>query len=376
MLKKILFLFCIVSICAGCPVDITDTDPPASTATPVVSEVPTEEPTPEPTAEVTEEPTIEPTAEPTVEPTAEPTAEPTVVPTVEPTVEPTAEPTTEPTAEPTAIPTTEPTVEPTAVPTAEPTVEPTVEPTADPTPTPTADPTPTPILHVDGDWTYREYADHVSIVEYTGPYPTVMIPVYKYLEKPITEIEDNALEAKELTGISFYAYPQSYVTRIGKRSFYNNTNILCTLTLYEPLQIIDDEAFLGVKGLSQYLKIPNTVTYIGTSAFSGAYQAGATGTLTLSNTLQTIGGRAFAYCSKLIGTLTIPASVTSIGINAFRECTGFILVKSLNPVPPTAGVSIFYLSGITEIQVPAGSVNAYKVAPGWNTYSSIIVALP
>lgn len=88
--------------------------------------------------------------------------------------------------------------------------------------------------------------------------------------------------------------------------------------------------------------IPNTVTSIGSSAFSYskiknvklddnlisigdsafAY-SNIEGNLVIPGKVTNIGSSAFINCKGLIGDLIIPDSVTSIGANAFQNCTGF-----------------------------------------------------
>lgn len=69
-----------------------------------------------------------------------------------------------------------------------------------------------------------------------------------------------------------------------------------------------------------YNGVEYSVTSIGADAFS---YCGLTGSLTIPNTVTSIGDYAFAHCSRLTGSLTIPNSVTTIGDNAFRGCSGF-----------------------------------------------------
>jgi hypothetical protein len=67
------------------------------------------------------------------------------------------------------------------------------------------------------------------------------------------------------------------------------------------------------------LTIPDSVTSIGSGAFSYNY---FTGSLTIGNNVTSIGSTAFAYCTSLTGSLVIPDSVTTIENYAFTSCTG------------------------------------------------------
>ena len=89
-----------------------------------------------------------------------------------------------------------------------------------------------------------------------------------------------------------------------------------------------------------------------------------------------IGDRAFNDCSSLTS-IVIPESVTSIGSQAF-SCysvqTTTITCLSVNP--PSVGENAFHYRIITTIYVPAASVNAYKAADGWSTYTKKNQAIP
>lgn len=110
---------------------------------------------------------------------------------------------------------------------------------------------------------------------------------------PITKIPDNAFSRKGLKG-ELLRIPRT-VTYIGTKAFYNNNE------------------------LSGFLIIPNSVTEIGEKAF---FMCGFNGSLTLSNNLTKIGNSAFSDCG-FTGNLTIPNSVTEIGTYAFNNCVGF-----------------------------------------------------
>lgn len=73
--------------------------------------------------------------------------------------------------------------------------------------------------------------------------------------------------------------------------------------------------------------------------------------------------------------INIPEGVTSIGNNAFAYCTSLTNVTCLATTPPSLGTDVFKnSSALTEIRVPAGSVDDYKAA--WSAYADKIVAIP
>ena len=70
-------------------------------------------------------------------------------------------------------------------------------------------------------------------------------------------------------------------------------------------------------GKTGAIEIPDSVTDIGSSAFSGCSKITS---MTIGENVQTIGSDAFYNCTG-ITTIEIPASVTKIGSYAFSECT-------------------------------------------------------
>ena len=95
---------------------------------------------------------------------------------------------------------------------------------------------------------------------------------------------------------------------------------------------------LGGHSSSGPLDIPSTVTSgvtsyavvaIGLDAFSTC----SVTSLTIPDSVTSIGSVAFAYCSKLTS-VTIPASVTSIGYYAFLNCSKLTSMSFLSDAPP------------------------------------------
>ena len=94
--------------------------------------------------------------------------------------------------------------------------------------------------------------------------------------------------------------------------------------------------------------IPNSVTSIGRSAFSGC--SGLTN-ITIGNSVTSIADYAFYGCSGLTGSLTIPNSVTSIGWRAFEGCSG--------------------LTTNIDFRGTKNEWNNISKSYGWNSFSSI-----
>ena len=96
------------------------------------------------------------------------------------------------------------------------------------------------------------------------------------------------------------------------------------------------------------LVIPNSVTSIGSFAFSGC--SGLT-SVTIPNSVESIGRRAFYACSGLTS-VTIPNSVTSIGREAFRSCSGLTSVTIGNSVTSIGREAFWGCSGLTSVTIP------------------------
>ena len=94
-----------------------------------------------------------------------------------------------------------------------------------------------------------------------------------------------------------------------------------SLTIPDSVSSIGDHAFSGCSSFTGSLTIPESVTTIGDSAFSGC--SGFTGSLTIPDSVTTIGIDAFDSCSGFTGSLIIPSSVTTIDWSAFEGCSGF-----------------------------------------------------
>ena len=128
------------------------------------------------------------------------------------------------------------------------------------------------------------------------------------------------------------------VTRIPSYMF-QDSDFTGSLTIPNSVTTIGDGAFYNCTGFTGSLTIPNSVTTIGNGAFYNC--TGFTGSLTLSNSLSTIGDEAFRGCSGFTGNLTIPNSVTTIDRQAFHSCSGFTGSLSISNSVTTIGDGAF-----------------------------------
>lgn len=112
-----------------------------------------------------------------------------------------------------------------------------------------------------------------------------------------------------------------------------------SLSIPNTVTTIGENAFYNCKGFKGALTIPNSVTTIGNYAFNGC--SGFTGSLTIGNLVTSIGNYAFYRCSGFTGALNIPNSVSTIGESAFSDCSGFTGTLVIPNSVTSMGMSAF-----------------------------------
>ena len=189
------------------------------------------------------------------------------------------------------------------------------------------------------------------------------------------------------------------VTSIGENTFYECSS-LTSVTIGNSVTSIGYEAFSGCSGLTS-VTIPNSVTSIGVAAFmycssltsmsveagnaiydsrdncnaiietaSNTLIAGCKNTI-IPNSVTSIGGSAFSGCRGLTS-VTIPNSVTSIGDYAFFECRSLTSVTCEAVNPPALGNAVFdQVDKSIPLYVPAEGITAYQAADGWSEFTNI-----
>ncbi|MBM6858875.1 leucine-rich repeat protein, partial [Caecibacteroides pullorum] len=99
-------------------------------------------------------------------------------------------------------------------------------------------------------------------------------------------------------------------------------------------------------------------------------------TAKLPQGVKVLGIDAFVNCNNLTS-IELPASLTKIGLAAFYSCSKLASITCRAAVPPEMSTSVLLdVTSLTEIQVPAESVEAYKQAYAWSAYADKIVAIP
>ena len=156
------------------------------------------------------------------------------------------------------------------------------------------------------------------------------------------------------------------VTSIGGSGFSGITNIM----IPNSVTSIGEEAFSGCSGLTS-IDIPSSVTSIGDIAFyncsgltsidipSGVtsigdyafYGCSSLTSIGIPNSVTSIGEDAFYGCSSLT-TITLPNSVTSIGHGVFGDCSGLTSIEIPSSVTSIGGWAFSGCSGLTTITLP------------------------
>jgi hypothetical protein len=159
-------------------------------------------------------------------------------------------------------------------------------------------------------------------------------------------------------------------------AFYNTT--ITSVTIPETVTTIGSYAFSGCDSLTT-ITIPASVTEIGSYAFSGFSYLGlqsklATVTFAAGSKLKTIGSSAFVDNVALTA-IIIPASVTEIDSGAFSGCTTVATVTfAQGSQLQTIGVGAFANTVIASITIPAGVTSIGEfVFSGCTTLTSINV---
>ena len=275
---------------------------------------------------------------------------------------------------------------------------------------------------IDSDNPYYDSREDCNAIIRTSSNTLIAGCQTSVIPNTVTAISSSAFE--ECNGLTSIFIPAS-VTTIGERAFYNCGNLesltisngvqnvktrafygckkITSLTIPASVTNISDYAFQGCSGLttivvaagntvydsrqdcnalihtasntliqgSQNAFIPNTITVIGTNAFS---QIKNITLVDIPEGVTNIGAWAFANCSDLV-TVTIPSTVTLIGSRAFYGCTSLETVTSKIREPFTIELYVFMATSTkytsAKLHVPYGCKVAYEATDYWNKFSVI-----
>ena len=141
---------------------------------------------------------------------------------------------------------------------------------------------------------------------------------------------------------NFSANPLYYA-----KNLYLNNELVTDLVIPNDVTSIGTSVFSGYSKLTSVI-IPDIVTSIGSQAF---YECSGLTSVTIGNGVTSIGNQAFYYCSGLTS-VTIPDSVTSIGRSAFSICNGLTSVTIGNSVTTIGDEAFSKCTGLTSITIP------------------------
>ena len=164
-----------------------------------------------------------------------------------------------------------------------------------------------------------------------------------------------------LTGIDI----PSGITGIPQYCF-NGCSALAGVEIPAGVKTIGNNAFSGCTALTTVI-LPSDLTTIPSNCFQNCSSLAS---INWPANLKTISGGAFGGCrfEKANFTLELPASVTTIGSSAFGYLHHIV-------IPSTTAVSIqsnSFTVGYTNLYVPAGMVEMYKVRTNWSNYADHI----
>ena len=208
---------------------------------------------------------------------------------------------------------------------------------------------------------------------------TYLTTKFKNLQINVTDGKYIRFEDKEVEkicatnwgdGIGITAAQAAAVSSIGTK-FKGNTEIVSFNELKQIANVncLLSHSFEGCS-LLQSINIDNIQT-IGEYSFYNCKSLSCDIFINIS----ILTGAIFMGCSSL-NKVTIGTKCTNMNWRCFQDCISLKYVKVLPSIPPTiSGGNNFYNSNNCPIYVPDESVDVYKSATGWSTYSTRIKAL-
>ena len=241
-----------------------------------------------------------------------------------------------------------------------------------------------------------------SVVGYEGSESDVVI-LATHEGLPVTSIGSRVFY--DCSGLTSITIPDS-VTSIGEWAFYNCSG-LTSITIPDSVTSIGTSAFSGCSSLESitipfigakagvtssdtyqyplgyifgtssyiggaatkqyyygsYISYPTYSTYYipsslkiitvtgGNILYGAFYNCSGLTSITIPNSVTSIGGYAFEGCSGLTS-ITIPDSVTSIGYYAFSDCSGLTSIAIPDSVTSIGSYAFLGCSGLTSITIP------------------------
>lgn len=184
-----------------------------------------------------------------------------------------------------------------------------------------------------------------------------------YIPQTLTAIGDSVFHG--CYALKKINIPKS-VTTIGVNPFSGCTNVNIKLSskssfhLINNLLIDSDGKIVSCVNASEIVKIPSTVTSIGSSAFENC---GALQSVSIPDSVTTIGNSGFRGC-KSLQSISIPDSVITIGDDTFSNCESLIIVKISRSLT-SIGKSVFEnCINLQSIDIPDSVISIGMAAFG------------
>lgn len=215
-----------------------------------------------------------------------------------------------------------------------------------------------------GDYSYKNYEERQG---YPSDYRT-SAPWGYYAD----EIQSVSV-GEGITDISAYAFYEcndittveipSTVTEIGRYSFYSCYE-LQNITLPSGLKSINDQAFRGCGSLKG-LNLPQGLEKIGASAFQSTFTDAGVDTVNIPNTVTSIGGSAFSGAN--IKRITVPASVKTIASGTFQSCKKLTQAVICEGITSIGGSAFSGCGFLTDLTLPENSLSSIGAGAFNNT---------
>ena len=157
-------------------------------------------------------------------------------------------------------------------------------------------------------------------------------------------------DGKKLLKASSSLRKKEYVVREGTEVICDGAfffNYLLSVTIPNSVKSIGDRAFKWCFFL-QSVTIPNSVTSIGDEAFS---DCNSLQSVTIPNSVKSIGNSAFSLCNSL-QSVTIQNSVKSIGDYAFSSCESLQSVTIPNSVKSIGDEAFSWCESLQSVTIP------------------------